>query len=57
MSAMRYSPCSGSTSFPLVLCTPDNERERQLFSAHWFSMSATPLLKAADRQPPTLVTV
>lgn len=29
-------------------------KERWLFSAHWFSISATSLLKAADHQPPTL---
>lgn len=51
---MRYSPHSGSTSFPLVLCTLHNERERQLFSVHWFPIPATSLLKAADRWPPTL---
>lgn len=54
LSGMRYSPCSSSTSFPLVLCTPHNERQRHLFSAHWFSVSATSLLKAADCWPPTL---
>lgn len=57
MSGMRYNPSSGSTSFSLVFCSPDNERERWLFSDHWFPISATSLLKVGDRWSPTLVPI